>query len=132
MFGSPKGEGSIHYFVEPQTVSFPKGDGKKMQTEKINANLIWDYQFNAEDYETDAFKEWYIARVLTRGNMSDIKKVGLENIYRYLPAITIPLQIREFWEWFFSLPDIEVKYEHIDQKPTKHTQHRLKSTFFKG
>ena len=98
---------------------------------KINSDLIWDYQFNAEDYETDAFKEWYIARVLRRGNISDIKEIGLENIYRYLPAITVPLQIREFWEWFFSLPDIKVKYEHIDQKPTKHTRHHIKSTFFK-
>jgi len=111
----------------------PEGDGKKMQRAKfnINSNLIWDYQFNPEDYETDAFKEWYIARVLRRGSMSDIREVGLENIYRYLPAITIPLQIREFWEWFFSLPDIKVKYEHIDRKPTKHIQHNTKAPFLR-
>lgn len=33
----------------------------------INKNLIWDYDFEGK-YETEEFRKWYIARVLTSGN----------------------------------------------------------------
>lgn len=37
----------------------------------INQKLIWDYDFSEADYETEAFKEWYVARVLTMGGIEE-------------------------------------------------------------
>ena len=45
-----------------------------MCAKKININqkLIWYYDFSEADYKTGAFKEWYVARVLTRGGIDEI------------------------------------------------------------
>ena len=37
---------------------------------KVNKTLIWDYDFEGK-YETEEFKKWYLARVLSRGTASD-------------------------------------------------------------
>ncbi|MDI6840293.1 MAG: hypothetical protein QMD71_05545 [bacterium] len=84
---------------------------------KINKELIWDYEFEPNNFNSAGFKKWYIARVLTKGTIKDIKEVGLETIYKYLPAITLPLQIREFWEWYFSTQEVQKRYEHINREP---------------
>lgn len=78
---------------------------RKMMYEKknnINQKLIWDYDFSEADYETEAFKEWYVARVLTRGGIDDIRNIGIQTIKGYLLRIHLPKKIREFWEWYFN------------------------------
>jgi hypothetical protein len=99
---------------------------------KINNELIWDYDFKEGDYETEYFRKWYISRVLVRGSLSDIKNIGFNTIYKYLPEITIPYQVRKFWEWFFNLPDIKKEYESIDRKPSSGFEHNIPSPFIKG
>lgn len=69
---------------------------------KINRTLIWDYDFEGK-YETEEFKKWYLARVLSRGAASDIREIGFETIRNYLPVLNVPRRIRKFWEWYFSL-----------------------------
>ena len=69
---------------------------------KVNENLIWDYEFSPSQRETDAFKCWYIGRVLMRGAVADIQDIGVETIRAFLPRIQLPLGIHEFWEWFFQ------------------------------
>jgi hypothetical protein len=69
----------------------------------INPHLIWDYSFSPEEYQQDSFKCWYIARVLMRGGIHEIRGVGVENIRKYLPQLSIPRRIREFWEWYFKI-----------------------------
>mgnify|MGYP000143908874 CR=1 FL=1 len=98
---------------------------------KINKEYVWYYDLEKIDTESDAFKKGYIAQILVRGLMNDLKDIGFETIYEYLPALTIPLQIREFWEWYFSLPDVKVKYEHINQKPATGFRSPVKSWFIK-
>lgn len=68
----------------------------------INQKLIWDYDFSEADYETEAFKEWYVARVLTRGGIDDIRNIGIQTIKGYLLRIHLPKKIREFWEWYLN------------------------------
>ena len=96
---------------------------------KINKDYIWDYDLSKIDVESDAFKKLYIARMLVRGGMNDLKDIGFETIYEYLPALTIPLQIREFWEWYFLLPKVKTKYEHINRKPATGFRSPLKSWY---
>lgn len=71
---------------------------------KINRQLIWDYSADAS-LEDEGFLRWYVARVLTRGGIEDIRALGLETIRAYLPALVLPKRIREFWEWYFHLED---------------------------
>ena len=70
---------------------------------RINPYLIWDYIFTPEEYEQEFFKRWYIARVLMRGGIEDIQTVGVNVIQHYLPTLSIPKRIREFWEWYFQI-----------------------------
>lgn len=70
----------------------------------VNPHLIWDYDFTDAEHETDEFRQWYIGRVLQRGGMLDIQNVGIDNVRTYLPKVHIPSHIRDFWNWYFSLP----------------------------
>ena len=76
----------------------------------VNKNLIWDYDWKETDYDTEEFKCWYIARVLSRGTMQDVRGVGIPLIKEYLPKITVPLRIREYWEFYFGRPFAIEKY----------------------
>jgi hypothetical protein len=76
----------------------------------INPDLVWDYDVPPENEQSEAFRRWYIARVLTRGRVEDIKAVGLERIFHYLPSLNLPPKIRRFWEWYFSLPEARQRY----------------------
>jgi len=68
----------------------------------VNKSLIWDYDFTGRDYDTEAFRRFYVGRVLTRGNDADLRAIGLETVRRYLPDLDIPREKREFWEWYFA------------------------------
>lgn len=69
---------------------------------KINRRLVWDYPSDVAP-DDEAFRRWYVARVLTRGGIDDVRAVGIETIGEYLPRIVIPPRIREFWEWFLGV-----------------------------
>lgn len=71
---------------------------------KINRQLVWDYPADVSP-EDEGFRRWYVARVLTRGGIEDIRAMGLETIREYLPGIVLPRRIREFWEWYLRLKD---------------------------
>ena len=77
----------------------------------VNASLIWDYEVPDAEHQDEAFRRWYIARVLTRGRSEDIRAVGLHTIYAYLARLVLPERIRRFWEWYFSLPDVRERLE---------------------
>lgn len=69
---------------------------------KINPNLIWDYKVPSRGFQDEAFRRWYIGRVLARGSVKDIRALGLRTIRRYLPHVSVPARIRAFWEWYFE------------------------------
>ena len=76
----------------------------------INPALVWDYDIPSGAEQSDAFRRWYIARVLSRGQAKDLKAVGLKTIYHYFPSLNLPAEIRRFWEWYFSLPEVRQRY----------------------
>ncbi len=39
---------------------------KTTKTIPVNPALVWDYEIPPEEEQTDAFRRWYLARVLTR------------------------------------------------------------------
>lgn len=80
----------------------------------VNPNLVWDYEIPAEEEQTEAFRKWYLARVLSRGNAKDLREIGFETIYEYFPRLNLPIRIRKFWAWYFSLPEIKARYESIN------------------
>jgi hypothetical protein len=82
----------------------------------VNPDLVWDYEIPPENEQSEAFRRWYIARVLTRGRADDLKAIGLKTIYRYFSSLNLPGEIRRFWEWYFSLPEIRETYG--DTNPT--------------
>ena len=69
---------------------------------KINRHLIWDYSFTPEEEKTESFQRWYISRVLQRGGIEDIQGIGLPAIERFLPQLSLPRDIRDFWDWVLS------------------------------
>lgn len=70
----------------------------------INTSLLWDSPFSDQDHEAEAFRRWYVARVLTNGTVDDIRAVGVDTIRDYLPQLWLPSAIRHFWEWYFKIP----------------------------
>ncbi len=68
----------------------------------IDPRLVWDYPLTPEVCATEAFERWYVARVLARGTLQDLKHLGLVRIRRHLPAITLPKDTRAFWEWYLA------------------------------
>jgi hypothetical protein len=80
----------------------------------INAGLVWDYEIPDAEHQDEAFRRWYVARVLTRGRSEDIRAVGLDTIHIYLRHLVLPERIRRFWEWYFSLPDVRERYGTAD------------------
>ena len=67
----------------------------------INKTLIWDYDFQGQ-YDTEDFKKWYIARVLSCGTMKDLRQLGLNIINAYFLSLNLPDEIKKFWEWYFG------------------------------
>jgi hypothetical protein len=84
----------------------------------VNPALVWDYEIPSAENQTDAFRKWYLARVLTRGNSADLRAIGLETIYVSLPSLNLPPAVRRFWEWYFSLPEVRAHYESADSLST--------------
>lgn len=80
----------------------------------INEKLVWDYDIPPDAQTNEAFREWYIARVLSRGSDADLQSIGFQTIQHYLPRLLLPARIREFWEWYFTLPEVAARYGDID------------------
>lgn len=80
----------------------------------VNPDLVWDYDIPPERQQSEAFRRWYIGRVLTRGRAKDVQAIALPTIYMYLPKLILPADIRRFWEWYFSLPEVKKRYAHLD------------------
>ena len=70
---------------------------------KINKDLLWDCRPSEAEIASDAFKRFYVARVLASGTMHDVEDVGLKTIKELLPDLWLPAAIREFWEWYFGM-----------------------------
>jgi hypothetical protein len=80
----------------------------------INPDLVWDYEIPDDGHQDEAFRRWYIARVLARGRMEDIRDLGLDTIHTYFPDLVLPRRIRQFWEWYLNLPDVKARYGTAD------------------
>ncbi|MCI0395682.1 MAG: hypothetical protein L0332_25080 [Chloroflexi bacterium] len=80
----------------------------------INPNLVWDYDIPDDAAQNEAFRRWYLTRVLTRGSANDIRAIGLATIHAYLPVLNLPVDIRDFWEWYFNLPAVKARYGHLN------------------
>lgn len=76
----------------------------------VNPDLVWDYDIPPAGEQSEAFRRWYIARVLSRGRAKDLKTIGFNMIYYYLPSLNLPVEIRKFWEWYFNLPEVRQRY----------------------
>ncbi len=83
----------------------------------INERLVWDYEIPNDAQQDEAFRKWYLTRVLTRGSADDIREIGLEVIYAYLPSLNLPPDIRDFWNWYFNLPSVRNRYGSADAIP---------------
>ena len=83
-------------------------------TISINPDLVWDYDIPDDSEQDEAFRQWYVARVLTRGRMEDIRNLGLRTIYAYLPHLVLPERIRRFWQWYFDQPDVRARHGIVD------------------
>jgi hypothetical protein len=80
----------------------------------INPDLVWDYAIPEGAHQDEGFRRWYIARVLSRGRMEDVRELGLRTIDAYLPHLVLPHRVRQFWEWYLSLPDVRVHHGLAD------------------
>ena len=91
-----------------------------MQPIVINEKLVWDYDIPEDAQENEAFLEWYVARVLSRGRDEDLRALGFQTIHDFLPRLVLPREIREFWEWYFGQPKVKARYGHPDSVSTAH------------
>ncbi len=69
----------------------------------VNEKLIWDYDWSEQEYKTEKFFKWYLARVLSNGTAEDLKNIDFTLINKYLGNIIgIPRFVRSFWEWYLG------------------------------
>jgi hypothetical protein len=80
----------------------------------INEKLVWDNDIPDDAQENEAFREWYVTRVLTNGTTADIRAIGFSTIHDYLPRLFLPREIREFWQWYFGQPHVRKRYGDLD------------------
>jgi hypothetical protein len=83
----------------------------------INEKLIWDYDIPADAQENEAFRRWYVVRVLSHGTADDVRALGLATIHDYLPHIFLPKEIGEFWQWYFNQAHVRERYGDLDSVP---------------
>jgi hypothetical protein len=83
----------------------------------INEKLIWDYDIPAGAQENEAFRRWYVTRVLSHGTADDIRAVGLATIHDYRPNIFLPKEIMDFWQWYFGQEHVRERYGDLDPVP---------------
>jgi hypothetical protein len=76
-------------------------------------------EVHADEEQTDAFRRWYISRVLTRGNADDLRSIGLKTIYVYFPDLDLPANVRRFWQWYFDLIEVKNRYDPNHSLSTK-------------
>lgn len=74
---------------------------KSLNNIAINERLIWDYQVEPDDFQTERFFKWYLARVLDHGTAKDVAQIPFEIIAKYLNSLRILRDVRAFWEWHF-------------------------------
>ena len=84
---------------------------------KVNKALLWDMPWTEADYETEAFRRWYYARVLERGTAVEVRELDYDLIARWLPEMRIPGTVRDFWEWY--LRSIGVPGTGSNSTPTR-------------
>jgi hypothetical protein len=77
----------------------------------VNPALVWDYDIPVEQEQTEAFRRWYLGRVLMRGSSEYLRSIGFQTIYSYLPKLNLSKPVRRFWEWYFDLPEVRERYE---------------------
>ncbi len=70
-----------------------------MKPEQVNRKLLWDYDWDESEFDTEEFERWYVQRVLTRGCSADVEKVGIEKIRELFDSLHLPPKIKRFWEW---------------------------------
>lgn len=80
----------------------------------VNKNLLWDYQWSEEDYKTEKFFRWYLARVLSNGTAKELKDIDFNVIKKYLGELNISRKIARFWFHYFKMPE-EYKYGNIER-----------------
>jgi hypothetical protein len=69
---------------------------------KVNKALLWDMPWTEADYETEAFRRWYYARVLERGTAAEVRELDFALIARWLPDLEVSRDVRRFWEWWLN------------------------------
>ena len=83
---------------------------------KINPRLLWDYHFSAKDFESPAFKRWYLARVLSEGSAQDIRDAGgVEEVRRHFRDLHLPLETERLWSWYLGISGTRSEfYGHLN------------------
>lgn len=87
----------------------------------INEKLVWDYDIPEDAQENEAFRRWYVTRVLTHGIAEDIRALGVSTIHDYFPHLYLPHEIQEFWSWYFEQPHVKERYGDLDSVPAQVT-----------
>ncbi len=88
----------------------------KLKGMKVNRSLIWDYDFSERDYKTEAFEEWYLGRVLSKGSAGDIRDAGgREAVRRHFAKLHLPIEVERLWSWHLGIPGPRAHlYDPID------------------
>lgn len=69
----------------------------------VNEKLIWDYDWSEQEYKTEKFFKWYLARVLSNGTAKDLRDIDFKIIKKYLSQlIGVPRFIKNFWHWYLT------------------------------
>ncbi len=76
-------------FLAALYIPQPGGYNAAMKPIPINEKLVWDYDIPADAQENEAFREWYVARVLSRGRDDDLRAIGFQTIRDYLPRLLV-------------------------------------------
>ena len=68
----------------------------------VDPRFLWDTRPAPEQQAKREFRAWYLARVLERGGIEDLRKIGLPTIEAWLPHLRLDPALRTYWDWYFS------------------------------
>lgn len=86
-----------------------KASKKTLYGIPVNEKLIWDYDWSEQEYKTEKFFKWYLARVLSNGTAEDLKNIDFTLLKKYLGKLNIARRIARFW---FHYLEINEKYKY--------------------
>ncbi|MEW6675688.1 MAG: hypothetical protein AB1348_06790 [Nitrospirota bacterium] len=65
-------------------------------------HIVWFADIEKLNLNKKQDKKWWLAQVLQKGRIEDIKKLNIEDVEKFLDELYLPRFIKKLWEDYFE------------------------------